>query len=292
MHAQRRGESIVCVALVLALFAWCSGCGQSDSDDFKAYRELNPPQEAGSSRAAGSTLVAKAGNGDRDDRAETEHPAEPNPRGKAPATAGSEPDESDEPSRSAENGPVEAVAPDLNGAAVGASGAGADPRALPDGDPNRTGDEKASAPREIKLLIEDKQFKVEGPEGAIRVTYDDINLLKVLNMEPVPPDAPRHFPEWLQDLDGRRIRIRGFMSPAFESTGLTAFLMGRDNQACCYPGRAKIYDLFPVKLREGETVNYIENRPFDVVGVFQIKPWVEDGELYRLYQIVDAVVIE
>ena len=145
---------------------------------------------------------------------------------------------------------------------------------------------------EIKILIPEKTFRVVGPEKAIRVSYDDINLLKVLNMEPVTLDAPKYMPDWLKGLNKKRIRIRGFMSPTFESTGLRSFLMGRDNQACCYPGRAKIYDLFVVRMREGITTDFIDNRPFDIVGIFSIKPWVEDGALYQLYQIDDAVVIE
>ncbi|MCH7685582.1 MAG: hypothetical protein IH899_02690 [Planctomycetes bacterium] len=146
--------------------------------------------------------------------------------------------------------------------------------------------------REIKILVPEKKFRVVGPEKAIRVSYDDINLLKVINMEPVTLDAPEHMPDWLKGLNGKRIRIRGFMSPTFEQTGLKVFLMGRDNQACCFPGRAKIYDLFPVRLRQGKTTDFIDNRPFDIVGIFSIKPWVEDDTLYQLYQLDDAVVIE
>ena len=111
-------------------------------------------------------------------------------------------------------------------------------------------------------------------------------------MEPVSPDAPEYMPDWLKNLDGKRIRIRGFMSPAYESTGLRAFLLGRDNQACCFPGRAKIYDLFKVRMREGKTTDFIDNRPFDVVGIFHIDPVVEDNIFYRLYIIDDAIVIE
>jgi hypothetical protein len=147
-------------------------------------------------------------------------------------------------------------------------------------------------PREVRILVKSKDFRVEGPDGAVRVSYDDIDLLKVLNMDPVTPDAPKLMPTWLKELHGKRIRIRGFMSPAFKQTGLEGFLMGRDNKACCFPGRAKIYDLFPVRLKKGHTTDYIQNRPFDVVGTFQIKPWIEDGEILRLYQIVDAVVVQ
>jgi len=149
-----------------------------------------------------------------------------------------------------------------------------------------------SEQREIKILIPEKKFRIEGPQKAIRVTYDDINLLKVINMEPVTLDAPEHMPDWLKGLNEKRIRIRGFMSPTFEQTGLKGFLMGRDNQACCFPGRAKIYDLFLVRMREGVTTDFIDNRPFDIVGIFSINALVEDGTLYQLYQIDDAVVIE
>lgn len=148
------------------------------------------------------------------------------------------------------------------------------------------------APREIKLLVKDRKFLVEGPEEAIRVNYDDINLLKVLNMEPVPEDAPKQMPGWMKNLEGKRIRIRGFMSPSFKARGLEAFLMGRDNQVCCFPGNAKVYDLFPVKMRNGVTTDFILNRPFDVVGVFHIKPWCEDGEWIRIYEITDAVIVQ
>lgn len=147
-------------------------------------------------------------------------------------------------------------------------------------------------PRKIKLLVKDKSFQTVGPQGAIRVSYDDISLLKVLNMDPVPTDALNYLPKWMKELDGKRIRIRGFMSPAFKQQGITSFLMGRDNKACCFPGTAKVYDLFPVKLRDGVTTHFIDNRPFDVVGVFHIKPWVEDGEWYQIYQITDAVIIQ
>ena len=49
---------------------------------------------------------------------------------------------------------------------------------------------------------------------------------------------------------------------------------------------------FPVMMREGVTTDYILNRPFDVVGVFHIKPRDLDGKVMQLYMMDDAVVIE
>jgi hypothetical protein len=147
----------------------------------------------------------------------------------------------------------------------------------------------SSDSRKVQVLVPNKTFRNEGE--SLRVSYDDIDLLKVLNMDPVAPDAQNYMPAWLKSLDGRRIRIRGFMYPTFQQTGVHAFGLARDNQICCFGRNPKIYDVFDVVLKEGTTTNYIPNRPFDVVGVFHIRPEAEAGKLYRLYEMDDAAVI-
>ncbi|QDT40261.1 hypothetical protein Pan241w_03170 [Gimesia alba] len=147
-------------------------------------------------------------------------------------------------------------------------------------------------PREVKILVKERIFRKTTPENALLINYDDIDLLKVMNMEPVTPEAPELMPQWLKDLDGKRIRIRGFMYPPFQQTGNEVFQLARDNQICCFGKNPKIYDLFPVIMRDGVTADYILNRPFDVVGVFHIKAETIDGELERIYLIDDAIVID
>ncbi|HUE16637.1 MAG TPA: hypothetical protein VMR25_20855, partial [Planctomycetaceae bacterium] len=71
----------------------------------------------------------------------------------------------------------------------------------------------SGAGRKVQLLIPQRNFKPEGPDGAWRVSYDDIDLLKILNMDPVTPNAGNLMPAWLKGLEGRRIRIRGYMYP-------------------------------------------------------------------------------
>ena len=127
---------------------------------------------------------------------------------------------------------------------------------------------------------------------AVRISYDDIDLLKVLNMEPVPPNAVDYFPEWLSALDGKRIRIRGWMFPTFVSEGLTSFTLARDNGICCFVRKPKIYDVIFVKLEKGQSSNYIDQRPFDVEGTFRIDNEGDGSELPRLYKIEDARVLD
>lgn len=147
-------------------------------------------------------------------------------------------------------------------------------------------------PGGIQLLVPHKEFRVQGPNGALRVSYDDLDLLKILNMEPVPPDADKYFPDWLRQLDGQRIRIRGFMYPQFESTGIERFVLARDNQICCFGRDPKVYDLIEVTMAPGRTTDFILGRPFDVVGIFHIELVAEGGKPLGLYRIEDALVID
>ncbi|REJ89166.1 MAG: hypothetical protein DWQ34_16120 [Planctomycetota bacterium] len=154
----------------------------------------------------------------------------------------------------------------------------------------------ADEPREIKLLVPEKEFRKEGPDGALRVTFEDLDLLKVLNMEPVPRNAPEYFPDWLKNLDGKRIRIRGFMRPDFGSENIRGFILARDIEACCFGPNTKSYHIIPTILKEGTTTDYIHLRPFDAVGVFRIQVEEltgDDGELEVafVYVIEDAEVL-
>ncbi len=135
-----------------------------------------------------------------------------------------------------------------------------------------------------------RTFAVEGPEGAIRISFDDFDLLKVMNLDPVPADAVEKLPKWLKALDGKRIRVRGFMYPPFQDSGIRGFVLARDNQICCFGRTPKEYDLVDTFLRKGVTTNYIQNRPFDVVGIFRIKSEIE--KFTAMYELEDAIVIE
>lgn len=147
-------------------------------------------------------------------------------------------------------------------------------------------------PKEIKLLVPDKDFVRDPQHDALRVTFDDIDLLKTLNMEPVPLDALEYFPEWLKNLDGKRIILRGWMFPAGRDDGISTFMFVRDSGLCCFGSNPKIYDKLAVTMREGVTTKYIEGRPFDVVATLRIDPEILDDEWWWLFHLDDALVID
>ncbi len=145
--------------------------------------------------------------------------------------------------------------------------------------------------REIKLLVPQTNFAPEGPEQALRVRYDDLDLMMVLNMDPVPLDAVSHFPEWLKGLEGKKVRIRGFMFPPPRQDGITYFQLARDNEICCFGRDPKVYDLIAVEMTKGTSTSYIPNRPFDVIGVFHIDPFIDGDKMYELYRLDQASIV-
>jgi hypothetical protein len=150
-----------------------------------------------------------------------------------------------------------------------------------------------SEPRKVEVLVKDKTFRTESKTGAARVSFDDLDLLKVLNMEPVVENAVELMPDWLQKLSGKTIRIRGYMYPTYDTEGIEKFVLARDNQICCFGRDPKIYDLVQVNMKDGKSTHYIPaSRAFDVVGKFKIEMHSQDGKPYGLYVIDQADVID
>jgi hypothetical protein len=282
---------ILSAGLLTAVFGGLSGCGQGDGGEYRPYTAPVDAEPAGAASSAGPAEG-------RVDGANVASPAE-SVEGAAIAVV---------PAEARETSPITVpmvVEPESGDAAPavegGSSGTpGVDGTAAPGivgANPVAGAAAPPAAPREIKLLVPEKTFRAVGPEGALRVTYDDLDLLKVLNMEPVTAEAPEHFPRWLTDLEGKRIRLRGYMRPDLVAEGLTGFILARDTQACCFGPNTKPYDIIPTMLRSGMTTDYIHLRPFDVVGVFHIdvsetRSKTGDRIVEYLYFIDDAVMID
>ena len=276
-----------CVILLPVCVIMLAGCGDGGADKYQTFQ---PAGQAGAAMAAVSEPAVADAVSPAVEAAAAGAAAGPVPETVPVAEAGPEPEAAASPSAepaaavsaaSAEG--TSATSATIVSAQTGLSGP-ADRPVIDNG--------VAGEVRQIQLLVPQKRFRRERPSEAVRVSYDDIDLLKVLNMEPVPADAVGHFPEWLKSLDGKLVRIRGFMYPTFVATGLTEFALARDNGICCFVRQPKIYDIMNVQLAEGETTDYIANRPFDVEGIFRIDPDADQPQLSRLYRIEQAKVLQ
>ena len=104
------------------------------------------------------------------------------------------------------------------------------------------------------------------PAGPPReITFDDIKL-------ELPKDAPFSrdlLPKRVTALERQRVRIRGYILPSFQQTGITQFVLVRDNQECCFGPGAALHDCIVVRMRPGRSTSF-SIRPVAVAGTFRI----------------------
>lgn len=145
-------------------------------------------------------------------------------------------------------------------------------------------------PRKVEILIKERTFHPEKPHQSLRVSFDDLDLLKAINMKPVTKDCVEKMPQWLRDLDGKQIVIRGFMKPLEYMTDIEGFVFVRDSSMCCFGPNPSVHDMIYVRLNPDELTDYIDLRPFDVSGTFRIEMSNEGKKVIGLYYLDDARV--
>jgi hypothetical protein len=104
------------------------------------------------------------------------------------------------------------------------------------------------------------------PSGPLRdISFDDIKF----DMQKGDPFTRDLLPKRVTALERSRIRIRGYILPSFQQTGLTQFVLVRDNQECCFGPGAALYDCIVVRMLPGRSTNF-SIRPVAVEGVFRL----------------------
>lgn len=105
------------------------------------------------------------------------------------------------------------------------------------------------------------------------INFDDLKF----NLEKDAPFDPSLITEGLKELDGRNVKLRGYILPStlFSETNISQFVLVRDNQECCFGPGAALYDCVMIQMVEGNTTDFV-TRPVTVAGRFVI-----DTESYR-----------
>lgn len=113
------------------------------------------------------------------------------------------------------------------------------------------------------------------------VTFDDIKL-ELKKGEPFDPSCltPK-----VKGLDGKAIRIRGFILPSFQQSGIRQFVLVRDNQECCFGPGALLHDCVLVEMIPPATTEY-STRAVSVEGAFSIRELKgPDGKHLAIYHL-------
>lgn len=109
-------------------------------------------------------------------------------------------------------------------------------------------------------------------------TFDTIKLA----LEKDQPFDPALLTPEVKALDGQNIRIRGYIHPnVFRQTGITQFVLVRDNQQCCFGPGAALHDCIIVEMKPGKSTDF-SVRPVTVEGKFTLVEWLDpDPEAAR-----------
>ena len=113
------------------------------------------------------------------------------------------------------------------------------------------------------------------------ITFDDIKF----EMEKGSAFSRDLLPKRVTALERERVRIRGYILPSFQQTGLTQFVLVRDNMECCFGPGAALYDCIVVRMAPGKTANF-SIRPVAVTGAFHVEELRgPDGRHLAIYSL-------
>jgi hypothetical protein len=90
-------------------------------------------------------------------------------------------------------------------------------------------------------------------------------------------------------LDGKKILIKGYVFPGQRQSGITQFLLVRDQGDCCFGGNPKVTDRILVSLKDTKGFDF-SGKSFKVAGEFHIAPPMQaaDAQGVVLYHLVNA----
>ena len=130
------------------------------------------------------------------------------------------------------------------------------------------------------LITLSRAYAAELPDGYERLNY---GLL-----QPLPGDPSDAVPDTARTMDGRNVLLKGYIYPGKQQTGITQFLLVRDQGDCCFGGNPKITDRVLVQLKDPSHPkgSNFSSRLTKIAGRFAIRPMgapgMDGGVLYHL----------
>lgn len=114
-------------------------------------------------------------------------------------------------------------------------------------------------------------------ERARDITFDDVKF----DIEKGAPFEASMLTDKIRELDGKPVRVRGYMLPSFQQSGIKQFILVRDNQECCFGPKAALYDCMVVELVGGASTDF-SVVPITVEGRFSIREVKSPDGTYHL----------
>ena len=131
----------------------------------------------------------------------------------------------------------------------------------------------------------------QGPEGHTTIGIDESSIA-----DDAGKATPVHFstlmewdydrdrknppPESVGNLDGKKIRIIGFMYPLQDGQSIQYFCLLRSTQTCCYGPRPQFNQYILVEM--DKPTEFFRLDPVSCEGAFHVDPTPDEGFIYRM----------
>lgn len=93
-------------------------------------------------------------------------------------------------------------------------------------------------------------------------------------------ESPTPCPQGVQEANGHKVKLTGFMYPLQEAGEMKVFCLLRSTQTCCYGPRPQYNQYVFVEMPS--SVKFERLAPVVVEGIFRVDPRPDEGYIYRL----------
>ena len=135
----------------------------------------------------------------------------------------------------------------------------------------------------VLLLIFGVHVQAQNPDkNRIKdISFDTIKF----DIEKDAPFKPEMLTKEINALEGQLVRIRGYMLPSFQQSGIKKFVLVRDNMECCFGPGAALYDCVIIEMKGTSSAEFTVS-PIAVEGVFKVSEFKgPDGNHLAIYHI-------
>jgi hypothetical protein len=157
--------------------------------------------------------------------------------------------------------------------------------------PGLLGDFSEAQQKEEKKGSEVRIIEEKGPAGHKTIGIDESSFgedvgkemrLTFASLMKWEYDAKKNSspPESVKRLDGRKIRITGFMYPLQEGANIQKFCLLRSTQTCCYGPKPQYNQYIFVEMVK--PTQFYRLDPVSCVGLLGVDPSPDEGFIYRM----------
>jgi hypothetical protein len=150
--------------------------------------------------------------------------------------------------------------------------------AKPVGEETEKQSAKSEPPTEEKSSAKDQtvaRASAAGRKSTREITFDTLKF----DIEKGEPFKRAMLTPAIEKLEGQRVRIRGYMLPSFQQSGIKQFVLVRDNMECCFGPGAALYDCIIVEMVNDQSCDF-SVRPIAVEGTFSIREFKGPDDMH------------